>query len=132
MVGPPFCERLLAFAEGDTMENSKSDVSSAPAPAGCLLRLFWMLVGNGVLYLSLVLIATRRAPLPSYLDAIAGVTVLAMIGARRLDIVRFGGRTVLDEPATLADWGRFSLLLVVAATVSWMIAHFLSGNFGGV
>ncbi|MBK7825607.1 hypothetical protein [Nannocystis sp.] len=112
------------------MENSQSDVSSAPAPAGCLLRLFWMLVGNGLLYLSLVLIASRHAPLPSYLDVIAGAAVLAMIGARRVDIVRFGGRTVQDEPASLADWRRFSLLLVVVAAVSWLIAHFISGNLG--
>lgn len=131
MVGPPFCECIRAFAEGDTMENSTSDVSSAPAPAGCLLRLFWMLVGHGILYLSLVLIATRHAPLPSYLDAIAGAAVLAMIGARRLDIVRFGGRTVQDEPATVADWRRFALLLTGVAAASWLLAHFVAGNVGG-
>lgn len=113
------------------MENSIPDAKSAPAPAGCLLRLFWMLVGNGLLYLSLILIASKHAPLPSYLDALAGAAVVAMIVARYLDITRFAGRTVEDEPATLAHWRRFTVALVVVATLSWLLAHYFSGNFAG-
>jgi len=126
MVGPPFCDRTLAIAEDDTMENQTS--VATPTPAGCLLRMVWMLVGNGALYLSLVLIAANKAPLPSSLDAIAALAVLVMLVARRVDITRFGGRTVQDEPATLAHWRRYAMKLTAIAGVSWALAHFFAGN----
>ena len=126
MVGPPFCDRTLATAEDDMMENQTS--VATPTPAGCLLRMFWMFVGNGALYLSLVLVAMNRAPLPSFLDAIAALAVVLMLVARRVDITRFGGRTVQDEPATLADWAPYALTLIAVGGVSWAFAHYIAGN----
>ncbi len=101
---------------------------TTPAPAGCLLRLVWMLVGNGVLYLSLVTVVATGAPLPSYLDVVAALAVGLMIAARRLDITRFGGRTVSGELATLRDWRRHTLLLITSAAIAWLLAHYLAGN----
>ena len=126
MVGPPFCDRILAAAEGETMENQTS--VATPTPAGCLLRLVWMLAGNGALYLSLVMIATTGAPLPSQYDAIALLAVVLIVVARRLDITRFGGRTASGEPATLGHWRRHTLGVCVATTLSWVLAHFIARN----
>jgi hypothetical protein len=132
MVGPPFCGRLVALAEDDAMENSPTDLASAsPAPAGCLLRMFWMLAGPGALYLSLILIGARSAPLPSYLDACAAAAVILTIAARRLDITRFAGKTGDGEPATLAHWRRHAVVLTAVAALSWALAHLVAGNFSG-
>lgn len=128
MVGPPFCDRALAFAENGTMENKTTDGSSAPAPAGCLLRMFWMLAGNGALFLSIILIAFKHAPLPSYLDAIVATTVILMSAARRLDIARFAGQTIDGEPATMAHWRTYTMILFGTTVLAWTLAHFISGN----
>lgn len=129
MVGPPFCDRILASAEDVTMENQKSE--STPTPAGCLLRMVWMVAGNGALYLSLVLIGLSRAPLPSYLDVIAVLAVALMIVARRFDITHFQGRTASNEPATLSHWRRYVLSLVTTAALAWLLAHLIAGNLPG-
>ncbi len=129
MVGPPFCDRILATAEDVTMENQRSETT--PTPAGCLLRMVWMAAGNGALYLSLVMIGVSRAPLPSHLDVIAALAVVLMIGARRFDITHFQGRTVSDEPATLAHWRRYALSVVAIAALAWLLAHFMAGNLSG-
>ena len=129
MVGPPFCDRILATVEDDTMENQRSETT--PTPAGCLLRMVWMVAGNAALYLSLVMIGLSRAPLPSYLDVIAVLAVVLMIVARRFDITHFQGRTVSDEPATLAHWRRYVLSLIVIAALVWLLVHFIAGNLPG-
>ncbi|MBA3549853.1 MAG: hypothetical protein H0T76_25520 [Nannocystis sp.] len=90
-----------------------------------------MIVGNGALYLSLVTLAVSRAPLPSYLDVIAGLAVVLMIGARRVDITHFQGRTVSDEQATLAHWRRYSLSVTAIAALAWLLAHYIAGNLSG-
>ncbi len=110
------------------MENQTS--VATPTPAGCLLRLVWMVAGNGALYLSLVMIAATRAPLPSHFDAIAAAAAVLIVVARRLDITRFGGRTASDEPATLAHWRRHTLMVCATAIVGWSLAHFIAGNLG--
>ena len=87
-----------------------------------------MLAGNGALYLSLVMIVMTKASLPSYLDAVAVFAVILMIVTRRLDITHFAGRTMGDEPATLAHWRRHTMLLVITAAAAWLLAHYIAGN----
>ena len=122
MVGPPFREPTI----DDDMETQDSDAN--PSPAGCLLRLFWMLGGNAVIYLMLAQIGFRGAPLPSAFDAAVAVTLALMITARRVDIVQHRGRTAGDEPATLADWRRYTAVLLLVTAVGWVVAHVAAGN----
>jgi len=109
----------------DEMENQRTEVS--PAPAGCLLRLLWMFVGHGALYLALGTIAATRAPLPSYLDGIAGASIVLILGLRYLDITRFAGSTAQGEPATLADWRRHAVWLIGVTIPIWLLAHWFAG-----
>jgi len=97
-------------------------------PAGALLRVFWRVVGNIVVYVAWVLIVLTTAPLPSLLDAVVWLTVLLMLLARRIDIVRYSGRTMDGEPATLADWRRYAAVLVGATAVGEIVAHQLGGS----
>lgn len=99
------------------------------APAGCLLRLVWTLVGNSIVYLALITIAVKAVPLPSFLDAVVWVTTGLMLLARWLDITRFNGRTVSDEPATLGHWRRYVALLVGVTLGAWLFARWLAGSF---
>lgn len=95
---------------------------------GVLLRVFWRVVGNLVVYVAWVTIVLTTAPLPSLLDAVVWLTVLLMLIARRVDIVRYSGRTMDGEPATLEDWRRYVAVLVSATVVGEVIAHQLGGS----
>lgn len=99
------------------------------APAGCLLRLFWIVAGNAAIYLSLATIAADKPPLPSYLDFIVGITLILMIAARWFDVARCGGRTLSNEPATLRHWRRYVVLLVGVTLAAWSLAHLIAGSF---
>lgn len=98
-------------------------------PAGCLLRLFWLVLGNATIFLSLATVAVTRAPLPSYLDVIVLIAVISMIAVRWLEIARFGGRTLGDEPASPRHWRRYVVSLVSATLAAWALAHLLAGSF---
>ncbi len=97
-------------------------------PAGVLLRVFWRVVGNIVVYVAWVMMVLTTAPLPSMLDAVVWLTVLLMLVARRVDIVRYSGRTMDGEPATLEDWRRYVAVLVGATVVGEIVAHQLGGS----
>lgn len=100
---------------------------NAPAPAGCLLRLFWMLVGNAIVYASLAMIAMNGAAFPSALDAVIWVTVMLTILARRVDITRWEGKTAGGEPATLAHWRRYAVTVVAVTAAASALAHAIGG-----
>ena len=103
------------------------DVPSAPA--GCLLRLVWTLVGNSIVYLALITIAVKAIPLPSYLDAVVWVTTGLMLLARWFDITRFNGRTITDEPATMSHWRWYATLVIGVTLGAWLLARWFAGSF---
>lgn len=104
--------------------------NTAPvAPAGCLLRLVWTVAGNAAIYLSLATIAATKPPLPSSLDFVVGVSLILMLAARWLDITRFDGRTLSDEPATLRHWRRYVVMLGSSTVAAWSLAHLIAGSF---
>jgi hypothetical protein len=125
MVGPPFRDRLAIVEIGEMQDHSVEASSSAMS---CLLRLVWILVGPGALYLALGMIAANGAPLPSHFDAIAAAAIAVILGTRWLDITRHGGRTVYGEPATLWHWRRHALMLLGLAVPVWLLVHRLAGS----
>ena len=98
------------------------------APAGCLLRLFWTLAGNSIVYLTLITIAVRATPLPSVLDAVVWVTTGLMLLARWFDITRFNGRTLANESATVGHWRRYAMLVVGVTLGAWLLARWFAGS----
>lgn len=99
-----------------------------PPVAGQLLRGFWLVLGNAIIYTSWVVILLTSAPLPCMLDAVVGITVALMLTARRVDITRFGGRDSHGELATLSDWRRYVAILVGSAVLGEFVAHFFGGS----
>ncbi len=92
---------------------------------GCLIRMFWMILGNLLLIFSAAAILRSRAPLAvSYADVIYGLTVLGMIAARYVDVRYLGGRTSDGEqPATMGNWRRYSIVLAVVTLAVWVLLH---------
>ena len=82
-----------------------------------------MLVGNAIVYASLAMIAMNGDAFPSPLDGVVWVTVVLTIVARRVDIVRWRGKTASGEPATLSHWRRHAATVVLVTAIASVIAH---------
>lgn len=90
-------------------------------PQGCFLRIFWMAIGNvALLAIAWFILAERRF---SLLDVLYWAVLALVIGARHLDIARYGGSTVSGTPATARDFHRYALVVLLAAAVLWAAAH---------
>ena len=95
-------------------------------PAGCLLRMFWMIIGNSLLFICAVYVLHYQIRFISTVDLVYWMTILAMLAARYVDIRRFGGTTATGEPATPAHWRRYAVWLLVGALIIWIGIHLLA------
>jgi hypothetical protein len=91
-------------------------------PLGCLLRLFWMMIGNGVLFLVGVQLIQSDQHL-SGLDAAFWLILLLTVGARFIDIRYFAGTDGFGVPSTLSDWRRYAIKMVSLAGIVWLVMH---------
>jgi hypothetical protein len=97
----------------------------APAQAGFLLRLFWMLLGHAIVFMSLGTIIVEELAFPSILDGVIWITVALMIVARRVDITRWNGTTSTGEPATLVHWRSYTVTVICIAAAGSALVHVL-------
>ncbi len=91
---------------------------------GCLaviVRITWMALGNMLLVIVAFSIVQQRAGI--VLDVIFWAVVTGLILIRYIDINILGGQTTDFKPATLQHWRRYSLLLLLASAVLWLLAH---------
>lgn len=116
--------RQIPAASTGTAVGPTTDPSTAGA-GGCLLRVAW-LIGAPVALLTLAALIVRDSagPLDIY-SALYGGTVLAALGLRYVDIVRFNGLTTSGEPATLADYRRYVLRFCAFALALWLAVTML-------
>ena len=120
MVGPP---SAFSYECGATM--SGSDRSEGQNGVGCLLRLFWMVIGNFVLVLCVIGMAQQGTGGLGLLDVLYWATAAAVLAARYADVAVFHGRTSDDRQATLADWRRHVLVLLPLAAIAWVAVRLL-------
>jgi len=82
-----------------------------------------MAVGNAALLALAWLIFQqhRFSPLDGAYWVVAGL----LVGARYVDITRFGGATVDGAPATMRHFHRYALGALVAAAALWGAVHLL-------
>lgn len=105
-------------------------MAQTPVPqnssAGCLLRLFWMGIGNIILFFCLTYIFHNRVHGLTVVDLCYGLTVVAMVAVRWVDIHSYHGDTVTGEPATLSHWRRYALLICSVGVGAWLLARVLA------
>jgi hypothetical protein len=107
------------------MPEPKNDTSTRETSTGlgCLIRLLWMLIGHAVMALSALTIAQGVGFHVGVPDVVFAVATVACIAVRYWDITRFAGLTAGGEPATVTDWRRYTLILLLVALVLWGVAH---------
>jgi hypothetical protein len=105
-----------------------SKISATPKQADArgistLARLYWMLVGNGILVLLALAITQDRHQRALTTDAAFWAVVASLLVVRYLDVARLGGKTASGEPASLGDWFRYSRRLLLIAAVAWIVVR---------
>jgi len=89
---------------------------------GCLFRVIWIV---GILPLGILAanMGIERRTSLSIVDLVFWCLVAALIGARFADVKWFKGTTAKGEPATMATWLRFSMVLAAISLLIWLAAH---------
>ncbi len=105
------------------MENEKYEDQKHDLPAGCLLRFFWMTIGNVIVLFCAYGIIQHRSGVLSIADAFYWASVGCLLVVRYVDIRYLKGLTADGDPASMVHWRRYAVLLGVAATVLWFVAH---------
>jgi hypothetical protein len=98
MVGPPSGNCILLPDTTMQTQDQKYDSSS-----GCLIHLFWLIVGNVALLIVAGQILFHTGGRFSVFDAIYWLFVVLILAARYADIRFFKGTTVDGKPSTLKD-----------------------------
>ena len=111
------------------MEEQKHEAQQYDPPAGCLLRLFWMVIGNAILLFCAYGIIQHRSSLLGIADVFYWGIVGSLLATRYVDIRYFHGTTSDGDPASLADWRRYTVVVVLITTGLWLVAHAIA-HFG--
>ncbi|HRR33052.1 MAG TPA: hypothetical protein P5026_03040 [Kiritimatiellia bacterium] len=94
--------------------------------AGCLMRLYWMFLGNAIVFISFAYLLQNRPQFPSFWDAVYLLAVMSLAVSRYIDIRRFNGTNGAgDTPATMADWRKYTLFLVTGCLAAWLAIRIL-------
>ncbi len=113
------------------MATDRKDVPAARPeyqnPLGCLPKIFWMMMGP--LGLLLAALAVYMSAGWTVADAVVWLIIGLLIGARYVDIVRFKGETINDQPATMAHFRRYVPLVLLGGAALWLLARALGPGF---
>jgi len=104
---------------------SKQDLTAdknAGVP-GLIARIFWMLIGNTILVISIVSIFQNKGGFFHTADMVFWITAAALVIVRYLDVKFLNGLTATDLPATMAHWRRYSMFLLICSAAAWTLAH---------
>ena len=105
------------------METQKCQNPEYDSASGCLLRVFWMLIGNLILLFCALGIFQNRSGFLGVADAFYWAAVGSLLAARYVDIRYLQGRTAEGNPASLAHWRRYAVLVCAASTTLWLLVH---------
>ncbi len=89
---------------------------------GFFVRIYWML-GNIVLIFSASCIALNRGGVLTPVDGVFWSGVFSLVMFRYLDIQHFSSRTFTGKTASMPDFRRYTLRILVASTAIWGLAH---------
>jgi len=90
---------------------------------GCLIRTYWMILGNAVLAGALLLVFRNREGFFSAADIVFCCGVAALLAARSVDVLKLHGLTASGHPATPGHLKRYVAALLAASAVLWGLAH---------
>lgn len=105
--------------------------ASGPADAetasanGCLTRLVWIFAGPMAALAYLLHLASSNTSFVSAQSLGFWALLGLLIAARYVDVTRYGGETTRGTTATLGDFKRYSVWLVLGGGAAWVAAVFV-------
>ncbi|MGI5868459.1 MAG: hypothetical protein ACOX9C_03310 [Kiritimatiellia bacterium] len=100
-------------------------VEVSTSSAGCFVRLYWMFLGNGLLFVLLCLLLHKNPGIPSWIDVAWFVVAASIVIARYVDIRCLDGQNGDDtKPATLEDWRRYAMIQGSCSVAAWLLVRF--------
>ncbi len=103
-------------------ERQQKDPADRHAARGCLLRVYWMLLGNAFVALFAYGIVQKGGALTA-MDIFYWRGADSLVITRYVDIRFLAGTTAEEEPATMKHWQRYSLRVTAAFGILWLIVH---------
>ena len=88
-----------------------------------LVRLFWMVIGNFILFFIALGIYDSEKKGLGLKDAVYWIIVILLVLTRRIDIKYLGGLTAQGTPASMSHWYRYVVGLIICAGLIWGLAH---------
>lgn len=85
------------------------------------VRLYWLFIGNVILFFILAFILEKHLRFPSILDALYLCAIVALILVRYVDIRFLKGETGEGKPATMAHWRRYTMLISLVGVGAWLL-----------
>ena len=105
-----------------TKQNDQS-VEKYDSIWGLFAKLFWTFLGNAILLFTAISIFLHKGEILHTADIVFWVTVAAIIIARYLDIKIWNGFTATGQPASMAHWRKYVVVLLIGSTATWIILH---------
>jgi hypothetical protein len=103
------------------------DSKPSESEGGCLselIRWLWLFIGPAAIVFCAIYVAKGEA---SIIPEIIYVTlVVGLIVIRYIDIRVYKGTTANDKKATIKDWLRYTIILVLLSGLLYAIAKFLT------
>ena len=93
---------------------------------GLFARFFWMLGGNAVLVVSILLILQHKGKTFHTADIVFWIAAATLIIARYLDIKFCNGLTASGKPASMKHWRKYSIGLTICAAILWAACHLIN------
>jgi len=100
--------------------------TKSESSGGCLsilVRLTWIF-GTSLLVFGAIFIIRRDVPGPA--DILYWLIALGLILTRYVDIRYLKGETADNKPATLKHWRRYSVILLIAAGLLYLLAKIIA------
>lgn len=120
-------ELMREFPEADMSEVKKvvnQTNSKQESGLGILLRLFWMMAGNLLAFITLIGIFQSESSTLDAKDLIYWALIILLVITRYIDIKFLGGLTASGYPASISAWYRYASVLFIVAGLLWGLARF--------
>jgi hypothetical protein len=106
--------------------SSNPPQTESTPPISVFIRLYWMLAGHLAIGVTGVMILSNNFQPAILLHGIYFFAAIMCIVTRYIDIRFFKGLTGEYEPATMAHWRRYSLIVAAYAIPLWTIAFLVA------
>jgi hypothetical protein len=96
---------------------------------GLMARFFWMLLGNAILFFLTIFTLLHQGKMFNAADVVFWITVAALVLTRYIDIKSLDSLTAAGQPASMANWRKYTIFLLICSTAVWVLSHVINYLF---